>query len=84
MKGKDLFLKPNFNSADAPPGSTHRRLIHGWRTRRRKRAAGKAGSLSLFPRCFFFSAEHPVLVSPGPVALYRTLCPGVKGPRAVQ
>jgi len=23
MKGKDLFLKPNFNSADAPPGSTH-------------------------------------------------------------
>ena len=23
MKGKDLFLKPNFNSSDAPPGSTH-------------------------------------------------------------
>ena len=23
MKGKDLFLKPNFNSADATPGSTH-------------------------------------------------------------
>lgn len=23
MQGKDLFLKPNFNSADAPPGSTH-------------------------------------------------------------
>ena len=23
MKGKELFLKPNFNSADAPPGSTH-------------------------------------------------------------
>ncbi|HUX77027.1 MAG TPA: DUF362 domain-containing protein [Anaerolineae bacterium] len=23
MAGKDLFLKPNFNSADAPPGSTH-------------------------------------------------------------
>ncbi len=23
MKGQDLFLKPNFNSADAPPGSTH-------------------------------------------------------------
>jgi len=23
MEGKDLFLKPNFNSADAPPGSTH-------------------------------------------------------------
>ncbi len=23
MKGKDLFLKPNFNSADMPPGSTH-------------------------------------------------------------
>lgn len=22
-KGKDLFLKPNFNSADVPPGSTH-------------------------------------------------------------
>jgi uncharacterized protein (DUF362 family) len=23
VKGKDLFLKPNFNSADTPPGSTH-------------------------------------------------------------
>jgi uncharacterized protein (DUF362 family) len=23
VKGKNLFLKPNFNSADAPPGSTH-------------------------------------------------------------
>ena len=23
MQGRDLFLKPNFNSADAPPGSTH-------------------------------------------------------------
>jgi uncharacterized protein (DUF362 family) len=23
LKGKDLFLKPNFNSADTPPGSTH-------------------------------------------------------------
>ena len=23
MEGKDLFLKPNFNSADAAPGSTH-------------------------------------------------------------
>lgn len=23
MKGKDLFLKPNFNSSDATPGSTH-------------------------------------------------------------
>ena len=23
LKGKDLFLKPNFNSADVPPGSTH-------------------------------------------------------------
>jgi uncharacterized protein (DUF362 family) len=23
MEGKDLFLKPNFNSAHAPPGSTH-------------------------------------------------------------
>ena len=23
MKGKDLFLKPNFNSADPVPGSTH-------------------------------------------------------------
>jgi uncharacterized protein (DUF362 family) len=23
IKGKDLFLKPNFNSADAAPGSTH-------------------------------------------------------------
>jgi uncharacterized protein (DUF362 family) len=24
FRGKDLFLKPNFNSADAAPGSTHR------------------------------------------------------------
>ena len=24
FQGKDLFLKPNFNSADAAPGSTHR------------------------------------------------------------
>jgi len=23
MEDKDLFLKPNFNSADVPPGSTH-------------------------------------------------------------
>jgi uncharacterized protein (DUF362 family) len=23
LKGRDLFLKPNYNSADAPPGSTH-------------------------------------------------------------
>jgi len=23
MQGQDLFLKPNFNSADVPPGSTH-------------------------------------------------------------
>lgn len=23
LKGKDLFIKPNFNSADEPPGSTH-------------------------------------------------------------
>ena len=23
LQGKDLFLKPNFNSADTPPGSTH-------------------------------------------------------------
>lgn len=23
LKGKDIFLKPNFNSADTPPGSTH-------------------------------------------------------------
>src|SRR5262249_40161946 len=23
FSGKDLFLKPNFNSADSPPGSTH-------------------------------------------------------------
>jgi uncharacterized protein (DUF362 family) len=23
LAGKDIFLKPNFNSADAPPGSTH-------------------------------------------------------------
>src|SRR5512142_1277642 len=23
FKARDLFIKPNFNSADAPPGSTH-------------------------------------------------------------
>ena len=23
MTGKDIFIKPNFNSADTPPGSTH-------------------------------------------------------------
>src|SRR5215467_5053425 len=23
LRGKDIFIKPNFNSADAPPGSTH-------------------------------------------------------------
>jgi len=27
MEGKDLFLKPNFNSADAPPGSTHNETL---------------------------------------------------------
>jgi uncharacterized protein (DUF362 family) len=29
MKGKELFLKPNFNSADAPPGSTHNDTLSG-------------------------------------------------------
>jgi len=29
MKGKGLFLKPNFNSADAPPGSTHNDTLSG-------------------------------------------------------
>lgn len=28
-KGKDLFLKPNFNSADRPPGSTHNDTLSG-------------------------------------------------------
>src|SRR5262249_29468921 len=23
LHGKDIFIKPNFNSADSPPGSTH-------------------------------------------------------------
>ena len=27
LKGKDLFLKPNFNSADTPPGSTHNDIL---------------------------------------------------------
>ena len=27
MEGKDLFLKPNFNSADATPGSTHNDIL---------------------------------------------------------
>jgi uncharacterized protein (DUF362 family) len=27
FRGKDLFLKPNFNSSDAPPGSTHEETL---------------------------------------------------------
>ena len=27
FKGKNLFLKPNFNSADVPPGSTHNDVL---------------------------------------------------------
>jgi uncharacterized protein (DUF362 family) len=29
MRGKELFLKPNFNSADVPPGSTHDDTLSG-------------------------------------------------------
>ena len=29
LHGKALFLKPNFNSADPPPGSTHNEILRG-------------------------------------------------------
>ena len=41
MKGKSLFLKPNFNSADAPPGSTHDDTLSALVRRLRAMGAGR-------------------------------------------
>jgi uncharacterized protein (DUF362 family) len=41
MKGKDLFLKPNFNSADAPPGSTHNDTLSALVRRLQAMGAGR-------------------------------------------
>ena len=40
LKGKDLFVKPNFNSADAPPGSTHNDTLVALVHKLRKLGAG--------------------------------------------
>lgn len=47
FKGKDLFIKPNFNSADAPPGSTHEATLAALV---RKLKAMGAGPLTLGDR----------------------------------
>jgi hypothetical protein len=45
MKDHDLFLKPNFNSADAPPGSTHNDTLSARRrSQRHGRHAGCHGA----------------------------------------
>jgi uncharacterized protein (DUF362 family) len=41
MKGKDLFLKPNFNSADATPGSTHNDTLRALVRRLQAMGAGR-------------------------------------------
>ncbi|UCC64196.1 MAG: DUF362 domain-containing protein [Anaerolineae bacterium] len=41
MKGKDLFLKPNYNSADAPPGSTHNHTLSALVRRFQAMGAGR-------------------------------------------
>jgi uncharacterized protein (DUF362 family) len=41
MKGKDLFLKPNFNSADVPPGSTHNDTLSALVRRLQAMGAGR-------------------------------------------
>ncbi len=41
MKGKDLFLKPNFNSADATPGSTHNDTLSALVRRLQAMGAGR-------------------------------------------
>ncbi|MGI9102528.1 MAG: DUF362 domain-containing protein [Terriglobales bacterium] len=46
-RGKDLFVKPNFNSADPPPGSTH---IATLSTLMHKLKAMKAGPLTIGER----------------------------------
>ena len=41
MKGKELFLKPNFNSADATPGSTHNDTLRALVRRLQAMGAGR-------------------------------------------
>ena len=41
LKGKDLFIKPNFNSADEPPGSTHMDTLGALVRKLRKLEAGR-------------------------------------------
>jgi uncharacterized protein (DUF362 family) len=41
MKGKDLFLKPNFNSADPTPGSTHNDTLSALVRRLQAMGAGR-------------------------------------------
>ena len=41
MKGKDLFLKPNYNSADATPGSTHNDVLSALVRRLQAMGAGR-------------------------------------------
>jgi uncharacterized protein (DUF362 family) len=41
MKGKDLFLKPNFNSADPTPGSTHNGTLSALVRRLQAMGAGR-------------------------------------------
>lgn len=40
-RGKEVFLKPNFNSADAPPGSTHDSVLRALVERLQNAGAGK-------------------------------------------
>ena len=41
MKGKDLFLKPNYNSSDATPGSTHNDVLSALVRRLQAMGAGR-------------------------------------------
>lgn len=41
LEGKDLFLKPNFNSAHAPPGSTHNDTLRALVRRLQAMGAGR-------------------------------------------
>lgn len=41
VQGKDLFLKPNFNSADSPPGSTHNDTLSALVRRLQAMGAGR-------------------------------------------
>jgi uncharacterized protein (DUF362 family) len=40
LAGKNVFIKPNFNSADAPPGSTHNETLAALLQKLRQRGAG--------------------------------------------